>query len=220
MKPTNTAPLSESDIKAIAIARLLRTGRITPNAIIANEYRLGSSGVRADLAVLDKRFIGLEVKSDRDSLRRLASQVKAYERYFDRTILVLAERHIPNLEIDLSGIELWSVGSNGSIKTISKPTHLRSVALREHLVDLLPSRQRARILESKQGVVFRNLTTELFRAYFTDRFTATSRAFWDSTSNRDFEGADLSSLSVYKPIRNKAAEMAEKRAATLKRWGR
>ena len=218
MRPLNIS-LSESDIKAIAIARLVRMRRIRSSSIIANEYRLGGSGIRADLAILDRTFIGVEVKSDRDTLRRLASQVEAYERYFDRTILVLAEKHIPNIRIDLSGVEVWSVSDSGAVKTVSACKQARPTGLRQNLVDLIPSRQRNRLLNTHQGTLVGKAVMEDFRNYFTNRFKPTSIAFWESIADRSFDGNDLKALSVYKPLRSKATEIALRHATALKGWG-
>lgn len=218
MRPPNSS-LSESDIKAIAIARLVRMRRITSSSIIANEYRLGDSGIRADLAILDRTFIGVEVKSDRDTLRRLASQVSAYQRYFDRTILVLADKHLPNIRIDLSGVEVWSVSDSGAIKTIGACKRARPADLRQNLIDLLPSRQRNRLLDPNQGTLMGKAVVETFREYFTNRFKPTSIAFWESIADRSFDGNDMKALSVYKPLRSKATEIALRHASALKGWG-
>ncbi|MCX2895480.1 sce7726 family protein [Stenotrophomonas lactitubi] len=218
MRPLNNS-LSESDIKAIAIARLVRMRRITSSSIIANEYRLGGSGIRADLAILDRTFIGVEVKSDRDTLRRLASQVSAYQRYFDRTILVLADKHLPNIRIDLSGVEVWSISDSGAIKTISACKRARPADLRQNLIDLLPSRQRNRLLDPNQGTLMGKAVVETFREYFTNRFKPTSIAFWESIADRSFDGNDMKALSVYKPLRSKATEIALRHASALKGWG-
>lgn len=213
-----TTILSEADVKAIVLARLHAYRRITSNATIANEYRLGNSGVRADLAILDKSFIGIEIKSPKDSLRRLATQLKSYDLYFDLTILVVAEKHLPNLEVDLSTVELWTVSDRGKLKTVSKPTRARSKELRKNLADLLPVRQRRRIQESAQSFIAGNLEMELFERYFRNRFSTTSKNFWQASSTNNLGSADLSSLSVYKPLRINALARAQQRARVFKDW--
>lgn len=218
MNTPSPTTLSEADLKAIAIARLHRTRRITSKAIIANEYRLADSGVRADLAILDKKFIGIEIKSDRDSLRRLATQIKSYDLYFDLTIILVAEKHAANIDFDLTGVELWSVSNRGKVKTISKPTRPRSSAARERLADLLPARKRRKIQDCTQNSMFNNAVTEAFKKYFFDRFNATSKIFWESSVLSEPSNIDLNSLSVYKPLRKKAAARAQQRASIFKEW--
>ena len=48
---------------------------------------------RVDLAVVNGRLHGYEIKSDRDSLRRLPGQVEMFSKVFDRLTLVVGERH-------------------------------------------------------------------------------------------------------------------------------
>jgi len=218
MTSSTVPPLSEADLKAIAITRLHRSGRISSGAIIANEYRLADSGVRADLAVLDKKFIGIEIKSDRDSLRRLATQIKAYKLYFDLTILLVAEKHAANIDIDLTGVELWTVSNRGRVKTVCRPMRARSNSAPERLVDLLPARQRRKIQDSTQSSMLGSIVAEAFRKYFHDRFSTTSRKFWDSSENSSIGKESLGNLSVYKPLRKKAADRAQERASIFKEW--
>jgi hypothetical protein len=56
---------------------------------------LGLCGeVRVDVAVINGELAGYELKSERDTLRRLPTQVAVYSRVLDRAILVVAERHL------------------------------------------------------------------------------------------------------------------------------
>lgn len=69
---------------------------------ILEEKRI--AGSRSDVTmVTDSNFIGIEIKSDADTYSRLSSQVKNYDRFFDKNILVIgtshahhAEEHIPD----------------------------------------------------------------------------------------------------------------------------
>ncbi len=55
---------------------------------------LGICGaVRVDVAVLNGIFSGYELKSDRDTLRRLPVQVEVYSKVFDRATLVVGASH-------------------------------------------------------------------------------------------------------------------------------
>jgi hypothetical protein len=59
-----------------------------------HELWVPRSNERADLAVIGSSFLGFEIKTDRDTLKRLPRQVEAYNRIFDRCTVVLAERHL------------------------------------------------------------------------------------------------------------------------------
>jgi hypothetical protein len=58
-----------------------------------DEFWVPRSNERADIAVIGSRMDGFEIKTERDSLRRLPRQVAAYGRLFDRCTAVIAARH-------------------------------------------------------------------------------------------------------------------------------
>ncbi len=64
------------------------------NAFILEEFGLCQHEARIDLAVLNGEFVGFEIKSDSDSLSRLARQEAVYSRILDRVILVVGQTHI------------------------------------------------------------------------------------------------------------------------------
>lgn len=56
--------------------------------------------VRVDVAVLNGKMIGYELKSERDSLKRLPKQVVWYSKILDEACIVVAENHLAHaLEI-------------------------------------------------------------------------------------------------------------------------
>jgi hypothetical protein len=64
------------------------------------EFWVPRSNERADVVVIDSRMDGFEIKTERDTLKRLPRQAAAYARLFDRCHVVLAERHVEDaLEI-------------------------------------------------------------------------------------------------------------------------
>lgn len=58
-----------------------------------DEFWVPRSNERADLAVIGRLMEGFEIKTERDTLRRLPRQVSAYGRVFDRCTAVIAENH-------------------------------------------------------------------------------------------------------------------------------
>ena len=65
-----------------------------PETAIIEEMCVRRGGARIDVALVNGVLHGFELKSDRDSLDRLASQVTAYCSIFDRITLVVGERHL------------------------------------------------------------------------------------------------------------------------------
>jgi hypothetical protein len=59
------------------------------------EFWVPRSNERADVAIIGGcTFEGFEIKTDRDTLKRLPRQAQAYSRLFDRCSVVLAPRHV------------------------------------------------------------------------------------------------------------------------------
>ena len=65
-----------------------------PDAAIVQELGLCRGQVRVDVALVNGVLHGFEIKSDRDCLRRLSSQVGIYGQVLDRATLVVGERHL------------------------------------------------------------------------------------------------------------------------------
>lgn len=65
-----------------------------PCAEAVYEFWVPRSNERADIAVIGPSMDGFEIKTGRDTLKRLPRQAAAYGRLFDRCCVVLAERHV------------------------------------------------------------------------------------------------------------------------------
>jgi len=74
-------------ISHIATLKLATKGRIV------EELGLCQGAGRIDVAVINGHFIGYEIKSERDTLKRLNSQIINYQKIFDKITLVTTERH-------------------------------------------------------------------------------------------------------------------------------
>lgn len=59
-----------------------------------DEFWVPRSHERADLAVIGRSMDGFEIKTERDTLRRLPRQIEAYGRLFDRCSVVIADKHL------------------------------------------------------------------------------------------------------------------------------
>ena len=73
---------------------------------ILEEKTMGRS--RADIVmVTDKGLTGIEIKSDKDSYVRLTSQIKDYDKYYDRNIIVVGSSHALHVEEHVP--EYWGI---------------------------------------------------------------------------------------------------------------
>jgi hypothetical protein len=86
--------MRDRDVRAALYALLLRDhASELSSTLIVDE--LGLCGeVRVDVAVVNARLSGFELKSASDTLRRLPKQVEVYSRVLDYCTLVVAENHL------------------------------------------------------------------------------------------------------------------------------
>lgn len=82
---------NESIVRSALRARVL--GEADEAKRTVDEFWVPRSHERADLAVIGTRLEAFEIKTARDTLRRLPRQASAYERLFDRCTVVIAENH-------------------------------------------------------------------------------------------------------------------------------
>lgn len=85
---------------------------------IVEEMGIWASTVRIDIAVINGLLHGFELKSERDTLARLPTQVNFYNQVFDKVTLVTAEKHIASAKKiipDWWGIISAAHESDGSV---------------------------------------------------------------------------------------------------------
>jgi hypothetical protein len=114
----NRNVMRDSDVRS-AVRRILHTRYgDDPETRIVEEMGLYSGAARIDIAVINGELLGIELKSDRDTLTRLAAQAAIYSRIFDRMELVVGSRHIKKIR---SCIPKWwgvlvATSCSGTIK--------------------------------------------------------------------------------------------------------
>lgn len=91
--PEGNGALSDADVRPALRAHLRASYLHDPSTVVVEELGLCRGQVRVDLAVVNGILHGYEIKSDRDSLRRLRGQVDFYGRVLDRATLVVGARH-------------------------------------------------------------------------------------------------------------------------------
>jgi hypothetical protein len=78
----------------VLLGRLRERHREETSVAFLEELGLCRGRVRVDVAVVNGSIHGYEIKSDRDSLRRLAGQAAVYGMVLDRATLVVGEKHV------------------------------------------------------------------------------------------------------------------------------
>ncbi len=86
--------MRDSDIR-LELHSLLRAKHSSePDTLIRHEVGLCAGKRRIDVAVINGELAGYEIKSDEDTIIRLAGQAEAYGRVLDRAVLVTTNRHL------------------------------------------------------------------------------------------------------------------------------
>jgi hypothetical protein len=82
---------AEASVRVALREHLLAPRKRVPTAV--DEFWVPQSNERADLALIGGDLSGYEIKTERDTLRRLPRQAAAYGRVFDRCTVVIGPRH-------------------------------------------------------------------------------------------------------------------------------
>jgi len=84
--------LDDKSIRTALRSRL--SVKQTGDTTLLEELGVCRGQVRVDLALVNGAIHGYEIKSDRDSLRRLSGQIEVYSKVLDRVTLVVGSRHL------------------------------------------------------------------------------------------------------------------------------
>lgn len=194
--------MHEGQVKAVVLTRARQAVGRRRKPIVTAEFSLGSSGVRADLALFAETSIGFEIKTAKDTLRRLPTQMQAYARYFHHAVAVIAPCHIPQVTADfLHGASLWTYDENGGVRLLveGRVNSVNDAAL----IDLMTNAERRR---------------GDFEAVIAARYEATSNRFWTAVARRQIRANDLSLLSRFNDSRQTARRLAAEREARWECW--
>ena len=142
--------------------------------VFIEELGICQGRTRIDVAVINGAFHGYEIKSDRDSLRRLPGQVKMYNKVVDKATLVVGQRHLDDsmalvsdwwgiiqVETDRREIRFRTI-REGSNNPHIEATALVQLLWREDAIGLLDERGAAHGVRSKPRRVLWDRICEQF----------------------------------------------------------
>lgn len=152
---------------AIAHKRLLGVHSLN-TAILLNEFRAGVS--KADAVVLNGTSTVYEIKSERDSLARLASQLTDYQKVFARTNVITSEKQVASVLAAVpEQVGVLCLTKRYQISTIREATEqpelLRSVSMFNSL-----RRNEAQIILENIGVDFPEVPNTLLHQELSKLF--------------------------------------------------
>lgn len=104
-----------------AIAEKILLGRHSlRTTTMLTEFRVDSC--KADVVMLNGSATAYEIKSERDSLRRLEDQVSAYRKVFANVNVIAGENHIDDIMLIVpSDVGILRLTSRGAIRTLRRP---------------------------------------------------------------------------------------------------
>ena len=146
--------LRDSAIRAALRAKLQKEREQEPEAVVIEELGLCRGQVRLDVALVNGLLHGYEIKSDRDSLRRLHRQVDIYGKVLDCATLVVGDRFLtaaPGIVPPWWGVSHAEVTRNRiKLRTVRRPRRNRHRDPR-YLVEMLWSEHAMEILEQRDA---------------------------------------------------------------------
>lgn len=86
--------LNDPDIRAALYRQRLGRQKTNPNTLVINELGLAHAKSRIDIAVINGYIHGYEIKSAKDSLERLGSQIDTYRQTLQKLTIVAASKHL------------------------------------------------------------------------------------------------------------------------------
>ena len=149
-----------------AIRKVLRSNLIARHSeevdtVIVEELGVCRGQVRVDVAVVNGALHGYEIKSDRDSLRRLSIQAEFYGKVLDRATLVVGNHHLNDapdlvpswwgvLHVQMgAGVPRFKVVRRGRKNPGKDPRALVELLWREEAIALLEERKAAHGVRGK-----------------------------------------------------------------------
>jgi hypothetical protein len=100
----NVAALNDADIRSRLTDWLSREFAHDGSTVVYHEFAVPRPSARADVAVVNGRLSGFEIKSDLDTFSRLPQQIASYSAVFERVTLVTTAGH---LEKAIAYIPAW-----------------------------------------------------------------------------------------------------------------
>jgi hypothetical protein len=111
--------VDDRQLRSALKRKVLASHAADPGTRVIDELGLHHGASRVDVAVVNGLLHGFEIKSDRDTLARLPSQMQIYNSVLDRVTLVAGVRHeSPALRLlpDWWGVKIAQVGPRGGVQ--------------------------------------------------------------------------------------------------------
>lgn len=134
-----------------AIAHRILLGKHSLNtAVLLNEFRTGNS--KADSVILNGTSSVYEIKSERDTLKRLDDQISSYRKVFATVNVIVAQKHLDEVVKSLpSDVGILTLTERYRISEFRRAKNVPERTSVPHIFDSIQL-QEARIILERQGV--------------------------------------------------------------------
>ncbi len=163
--------MNDVEIRRNFHKKRLRRQHAQKDTLVIDELGLNHGKCRADIAVVNGQFVGYEIKSNNDSLRRLEEQVKSYNAVFDKVSIIVGDRYINSIQNYIP--EWWGVivsvrGPRGAINfdiirktranTSIDPISIAQLLWRDEAAEILSQKKLLpKILRQPRNILYEQL---------------------------------------------------------------
>ncbi|MDB5053943.1 MAG: hypothetical protein JWM44_1993 [Bacilli bacterium] len=187
--------LKDSDIRELLKQKFTSHDEfiLDPTTIVVDELDVCFGSARVDVAVINGKLHGYEIKSERDNLDRLPSQIEYYNRVFDTITLVVSQVHLEKARQLIP--KWWGLDCvvekkiSFAITTVRKPKCNKTFKLldmtqllwKEELLELLEQNFMSKGVKSKTRFQLGTIAAEKIEHYRVTEFVRSklkSRTAW------------------------------------------
>lgn len=166
-------------MKDIDIRKSLKTGPLKKyvsdsNSLVLDEFNISLGLVRADIAVVNGVLHGIEIKSEKDTLKRLDNQLTEYKKFFEYITVVTCEKFQDKIEKSIPekcGILVAKIENNKvifkKIREAKKNYEIDKLCLvkslwKEEIIDVLEESEYKKGFKSKSKPLLYEILCENF----------------------------------------------------------
>lgn len=163
----------DKDIRELLIEKIccFKEFHSDPSTVLISEMDICSGVSRVDMAVINGRLHGFEIKSEQDTLDRLPSQIESYNKVFEKMTIIVGENHLEKvLEIVPSWWEVYYVHKQkkgaklkrkrqGKINKNIDDISLLQLLWKEELINLLKQNGITKGTKSKNRIALGKMVT-------------------------------------------------------------
>jgi len=164
-----TVGLRSDHVYRVALTQKILLGRHSlRTACMLSEFRTGKS--RADIVILNGSATAYEIKSERDSLARLESQIADYYTFFPRVCVVCSESKLRSLlTLVPQEVGILLLSGRHQVTTVREPTDTFDHMRHDTVFDALRSEEIASILNEFK-IAIPSVPSTKFRSQIRQRF--------------------------------------------------